>query len=247
MARTARDKAQFSTYLIEQTCQATIFETAMTRCAFIDALDQAIRQYNCLIIACELTACSYRLIVYDNGGDISRIMRSINISFSMTTAQRAQFKRRFKSTRLADSQAIRRHLAQFKPLDVAMRQSLIAANERVNSSDFRQRLFDCHDQFCQFIKARGHLLPCLESNCHRSAAPIVKYRNRAAAIAFLESELTAKRCTPADLKGDKKLRNHYILHLRKHSALTLRQLGELFGIGESAVSKIIKRANWRQP
>ncbi len=243
MARSARNKELFSTYLIEQQCSLKHFDAPAEKDAFIDALCQAIKQYGCLIVGCELTADRYRLIIYDNGNDISSIMRSINISFSMQAAKQKLFRRRFKSTLLADDTAISRHLGQFDALGNKYQRALSKANELVNSSGFRRRLFKNDDSFCDFIKAQRHTLPCLTAPCHRKRDDDKYCMDSAAVKVYLANLLKCNHLTLGELKADKKMRKAQILYLRKHSNLTLKQLGDLFGIAESSVSKLIKRSN----
>ncbi len=243
MARTARQKKLFSTYLIEQNCEMPLFADKDDKDAFIFALCQAIKQYGCLIIGCELLNTSYRLIIYDNGNDISSIMRSINISFSMKLHSKRKFKRRFKSSLLADATKIANYLASFKPIDNSCQLALIKANDLVNSSGFRKRLFRQDSEFCDFIKGQQHTLPCLEANCHNMAGEAMRCMNSTAAKTYINNILKHQQITLNDLKKDKNLRKQHILYLRQHSTLTLKQLGDLFELTESAVSKIIKRAN----
>jgi DNA-directed RNA polymerase specialized sigma subunit len=54
--------------------------------------------------------------------------------------------------------------------------------------------------------------------------------------------LEAYNLTYEDMLRDKKRRNELIVHFRKASVLSLKEIGSLFGgISESAISKIIKR------
>ncbi len=242
MARTARDKRLFSTYLIKQRCNTQLFANNCDELTFIEILKSVIKQYNCLIVACELTENSYRLIIYDNGNDISSIMRSINISVCLKAAQKIKFSERFKSTILDNCSQINDHLAKFNELDEQYKHLLVTANERVNSTDFRRRFFSCNSEFCNFINGQKHVLPCLDAECHRIINVDLKCLDINAAKTYLTNVLNDENMTLQTLRKNKKLRNRHILYLRKHSNLGLKQIGELFDISESAVSKIIKRA-----
>jgi len=84
MAREAREKKLFSTYHIRQMCpNRKIFSDKKNRLIFIETLEHVKDKYDFKLYGLALNENGYELIIYDNGSDISKIMKSINISFSM--------------------------------------------------------------------------------------------------------------------------------------------------------------------
>lgn len=103
MAREAREKKLFSTYYIKQTCpDRQIFKNEDDRIIFIDTIVKVKDKYNFKLYKLCIHPEGYEMIVYDNGSDISKIMKSINISFAMQykcqhEACKTVFKERYKS------------------------------------------------------------------------------------------------------------------------------------------------------
>ncbi|MCH4887668.1 hypothetical protein EZV73_08790 [Acidaminobacter sp. JC074] len=103
MAREAREKALYSTYYIEQKCpRVKIFNNKENRLIFIETLQSVKEKYDFKLYGMALNENGYELVLYDNGSDISRIMKSINISFSMKYKCKNEgceqlFKERYKS------------------------------------------------------------------------------------------------------------------------------------------------------
>ncbi len=103
MAREAREKALYSTYYIKQQCpRVKIFGNKENRLIFIETLQSVKGKYDFKLYGMALNESGYELVLYDNGSDISRIMKSINISFSMKFKCKNEgcdqlFKERYKS------------------------------------------------------------------------------------------------------------------------------------------------------
>lgn len=103
MAREARDKALFSTYYIKQICpEQKIFKTKEDRKILMDTLIKVKEKYNFKLYKMSISPNGYEMIIYDNGNDVSKIMKSINISFAMQykckhEACKTIFKERYKS------------------------------------------------------------------------------------------------------------------------------------------------------
>ncbi len=241
MARTARIKKPYSTYLIAQQCELSIFNKREVRILFIDVLRETIEKYNCLVLNCAIDDNSYRLLIYDNGNDISSIMRSINISFSMKTLnQSVKFCRRFKSTLLEDSAALFNQIATFEALPKVYRDRLIDANCNVDVSAFRKSYFKDNGLYCKLIDDFNHCLPLTDccDNLKNQTSSVITAET---AKVHIETLLNKRGVTFESLSCDKKMRNHCILYLRRNSTMTLKQIGNLFDLTESAVSKLIKR------
>jgi hypothetical protein len=85
MPRQAREKKLYSFYKIVQVCQSndTIFKKSEDRQLLVHAFLSAKEKYNFKLLGLNIDQGGYELILFDNGTDISKIMRSINISFTM--------------------------------------------------------------------------------------------------------------------------------------------------------------------
>lgn len=58
---------------------------------------------------------------------------------------------------------------------------------------------------------------------------------------WIASQLGEMSLTLEGVKKDKTLRNEWVLKLRKHSTLSLKDIGNVFGISESSVCKVLKK------
>jgi len=103
VAREAREKALFSTYYIKQLCpNRDIFKTKEDRLIFIDTIIKVKETYNFKLYKMCINPNGYEMVLFDNGNDISKIMKSVNISFAMQykclhEACNTVFKERYKS------------------------------------------------------------------------------------------------------------------------------------------------------
>jgi hypothetical protein len=85
MPRHAREKKLFSFYRIRQVCKShdQLFLDQSSRKILIEALLSAKEKHNFKLLGLSISPNGYEMILYDNGSDISKVMRSINISFAM--------------------------------------------------------------------------------------------------------------------------------------------------------------------
>lgn len=103
MPREAREKKLFSTYHIIQRCpNRTIFSKKRNRQLFIEALEKAKEKHDFKLYGLAMDKSGYEMVIYDNGSDITKLMRSINISFTMKFKCENEdcdqlFKERYKS------------------------------------------------------------------------------------------------------------------------------------------------------
>lgn len=250
MARKARDKALYSTYWIQQTCtEAAFFDDEAERIYFLDCLKRSQEQYGFYLIGYRLETVGYQLILYDNGNDITKIMRTINIEYALKV-KRPEFKlkSRFKSEILKDNQRLLQVISCIsKDHDCNPYNSFshnCVCDGRLTQDTIALAIFSHNrETYTAFIRNQISLLedaipreivePRCEKDCIKTLAEGKKH---------LETLLLEKGLSPDQLSGEKKLRNSLIQYFRKNSLLTLKELGELFGgMSESAVSKIIKR------
>lgn len=113
MARQAREKALYSNYLIKQTnsLNEKIFLNEKDRKTFLSTLETVKRKYNFKLYGVAISPIGYELLLYDNGSDISKIMKSLNISFTMQykcnhSDCKNLFKERYKSSIIDGSDLI---------------------------------------------------------------------------------------------------------------------------------------------
>lgn len=104
MPREAREKKLFGYYLIQQTCDKDIvvFRTKKDRLLFLETLEKVKEKYNFKLYGVAIKKAGYEMVLYDNGSDITKIMKSLNISFAMKykcnhEACKVVFKERYKS------------------------------------------------------------------------------------------------------------------------------------------------------
>ncbi|MCK8059374.1 MULTISPECIES: hypothetical protein [unclassified Fusibacter] len=250
MARKARIKALYSTYFVEQRCRHTqIFECDDEKKTFIKCLKSAQQQYGFLLLAYCLTNDRYQLVLYDNGNDITKIMRTINIEYALKV-DRKDFKltERFKSEILHTNEELIE-----KAKSMHCKDNCNPFNSYSGYCDNKNKLIDDtimmaifgnnRETYTAFIKDQLSLvgdkvlgdpvdISC-EKNCIKTLS---EGKSR------LEELLNAYHLDYEELLADKKKRNDLIVHFRKASVLSLKEIGELFGgISESAISKIIKR------
>lgn len=175
MAREARVKALYSTYHIQQCCpKESIFISKDDRLIFLKTLRQVKEKYDFKLYGIAIEENGYELIVYDNGSDISRIMKSINISFSMKYKCRHEncdqlFKERYKS-RILESEEIQASIDELPPC-LYSDDSLIDVYESQNACV--KDCIDCKD------RAKIELLKVIEGDGYTYEGMLKdkKYRN----------------------------------------------------------------------
>lgn len=104
MPREAREKKLYSYYKITQTCDKNIvvFRTKKDRMLFLETLTNVKEKYNFKLYGIAIKKSGYECVLYDNGSDITKIMKSLNISFAMKYKCHHEdckvvFKERYKS------------------------------------------------------------------------------------------------------------------------------------------------------
>lgn len=104
MPRKAREKKLYSFYQVNQSCKVNseIFKSDYDRKILIKAFLSAKEKHNYKLMGLTINDNGYQMILYDNGSDITKIMRSINISFAMNYKCKHEscdvvFRERYKS------------------------------------------------------------------------------------------------------------------------------------------------------
>lgn len=215
MSRQARIKEAFGTYYVTQRSSGCrpLFQDNNDRNYFIEILQRTVNKFNCHIIDyCVQDNNTYHLIVDVNGGDLSNIMKSINISYGMhATCKGKLFNDRYKSKPIIDDEAltdIRKTIQSTMTLDGGF------------SSFCGTAIIPCSD------------LP--EENCTDCIhSPDDAYQH-------LSTIASLKNLTIPDLLKDKPTRNDLIKEIRRTSTLSLKTIGEVFGgLSESSICKIL--------
>jgi hypothetical protein len=257
MARKAREKNVFGTYLIKQfggTCRP-LFQNDQDRQKFIEILKKAKAKFGFKLFAyCLNDPNGYELILFDNGSDISKIMKSINISYGMYAACEGKlFKDRYKSSLIENFPSLLKLTREVNKED---------KNSQWNSycvySDLSRDPFDLIDM--------DDLLHLVNKDINLAKSSLVDYLDGDAEAILCDSNKTfcsdeqkcltckddaqkkleevanAKGISVSELLKDKHLRNILIKQFRRESTLSLKALGVLFGgLSESTVCKILNQ------
>lgn len=246
MARKAREKNTFGTYLIQQSgggCRK-LFMDSKDREKFLSIVRKAKKKFNFRLYAyCLQDDDAYQLIIHDNGSDISKIMKSINISYGMyAVCEGKLFKDRYKSSLINDFPSLFHSIQCVQVPDfkspstfddlIDMDDLLHLVNDDIDTAkhiiksyfdgDTETTLCDSSKTFC---KDDPNCLTCE-----------IDAKNKLLEIA------QKKGMTQEEIFKDKKLRNQLIRQFRRESTLSLKALGALFGgLSESSVCKILNQ------
>lgn len=238
MARGAREKDIYGIYHIHQQggSQRPLFLNSDDREKWLRIVGKAREKYRFKLYAyCASHQNEYHLVINLQGGDISKVMKSINIAYAMYAQCTGRlFRDRYRSQLIETREALLALLASIHLRSVATRQS-----EAYNS-------FCCYrgDDTQKFVPVDTHDIKTLENatetvNLEKNSCETC-IQSVGEAEQALRSLLSENMLTLEMLHKDKEHRNRLIRRFRKSSTLTLKELGKLFGgLSESAVSKII--------
>jgi len=221
MARRARVKTEFGVFHIIQRGGSSrkLFESDCDRERFVLILEQSQNKFNYILHGyCLLDSNSYDLIIDVNGGDLSKIMKSINIAYALYAKCNGKlFSDRYKSTLLTDQE------------------ELIRLKQVIKNNKLKTTSHPCFNM-C-FDNVETGLVESLNlDDCDHCIKCIDTAREK------LNSIAKDKGIQVNDLIKDKSLRNQLIKSFRKSSTLSLKSLGELFGgLSESSISKILNK------
>jgi hypothetical protein len=161
MPREAREKKLYSYYHIEQHCDQaiTVFKTKKNRLMFIETLMKVKEKYNFKLYGVCVKKSGFELVLYDNGSDISKIMKSLSISIAMKYKCdhpdcKVVFKERYKST-ILDAKVVSKQLHKL-PLCVYLQEGML--DEFLVEDVQVKTCIDCME------KAKEKLEEILESN-----------------------------------------------------------------------------------
>lgn len=223
MARKARIKSEFGIFHITQqggNCR-NLFTNDDERSKLVDIINRSKKKFGFILHGfCLISDNSYDLIIDVNGGDLSKIMKSINIAYAMyAKCEGKLFTDRYKS----------------KPLNTQEELDTLKSRLRQRKATLSpESCFNiCVDTF-DFVNLENTLLDINFEDCNGCLTCMEN------ALTKLQEFAKVNGITINELKSDKNLRNQLIKIFRQHSTLSLKSLGELFGgLSESSVSKII--------
>ncbi|HAG10484.1 MAG TPA: transposase [Desulfotomaculum sp.] len=269
MPRHARKKGEFSTYHIIQRGneRKNLFNSSDDKTKFLDTLKKIKEKYNFTIYAYCLMDNHVHLIIDDNGNDISKIIKSINISYVYYFNKKYRrcghlFQDRFKSE-LIDNDGYLLEVSKY------IHNNPTKARLVKTPSDYKWSSYNIYlgkEKDVQGLINTGKILGCISERKEKAIKRYMEFVTEQESTAFnfmdLEDEIDEKNsnyiCTIeqaqkrlmeiieedgilyADLLKNIKARDELIKTIRKNSSLTLKQIGELFGgISESWVSRIL--------
>lgn len=233
MPRQARVKDNYGIYHIYQRSheERPLFRGEEDRESFWQVLTEASDRFPLRLLGyCLLDDNSYHLLMKLDGCDISKLMKSINISYvRRIEAPAGLFRDRFQSELIETVDGI-------EALHLKL-QDRAKGEERWNSF--------CHfdQQALADVGLRTssiHEVLVSDADEHRCEEAIC-LEDPDALRAYLEEELLAIDSNFEEMLRNRTLRNDYIARARRRSTLSLREIGQLFGgLSESSISKIVK-------
>jgi len=256
MARTAREKSLFGTYLIKQFgggCRQ-LFQNDDDRNTFINIVKKAKSKFGFRLYAyCLDDGDSYELIIYDNGSDISKIMKSINISYGMyAICEGKLFKDRYKSILIEDFPTLLKMTRDVNKSEDAQWSSYCVysdiSKDEFDIIDLDDLLHMVNDDIeiaksslLNYLDGDDETILCDSSKTFCEDNPKC-LTCKDDALLKLNAIAEEKGLTTEALLKDKTQRNILIREFRRESTLSLKALGVLFGgLSESTVCKILNQ------
>ncbi len=260
MPRKARNKAVYSTYYIYQEGKdELLFKNNEEKNIFLEVLKKAKKKYNFKIYAFCIQNNFYKLIIFDNGNDITKIMKSINVSFTMRVNNYRKekgkiFIKRFKSKIIDNGQLLLEfskniHLdsknieachssycAYFKDenennlIDTDIILKGIIAKDQVK----KYQMYVNDEELLEDVVCEYDFYECV--NKDQCIDTIEKAKKK------LNGILKQKKLTDKEMLSNKIIRNDLIKEFRQNSTLSLKEIGDLFGgISASGICKILNK------
>lgn len=272
MPRAARVKGEFQTYHIVQRGneRKKIFLSDYDKIRFLDTLSKMKEKYNFNMEAFCLMDNHVHLLINDNGNDISKIVKSINISYAYYFNHAYKrighlFQDRFKSEVVGDdnylltvnsyihNNPVKAGLVKYPYqyrwssfnhyLGKEKSHTNLVDTQRILgifSSDMK-RAVEQYTSYVQKYEPGTEVLDIDEDIIKLKKENANYIESYEEALEYLHKELEALGKSEENLSKDRNLRCHVILNLRKNSCLSLDQIGKLAGgISKSMVCKILK-------
>ncbi|GAU76748.1 transposase [Fusibacter sp. 3D3] len=246
MARKARAAEVYGLYHIYQSGgdHRKLFESHVDRQKFLEILSRARQKFGFKLYAyCIKTADQYHLIVDTNGSDLAKMMKSINIAYAMyVKCDGRLFKDRYKSEMIETPQALAQIMEKlhretpnnaynsYCVYESQMDSKMLIDIEPLSVLTEAQVIIEDAVSVCNRNR-NSEEQPC--ENCLKDLDEAQR--------ALIE-KASSEGYTLSEVFTDKIIRNQYIHYFRKHSLLSLKALGQLFGgLTESTVCKILSQ------
>ncbi len=270
--RHARNKGEFCIYhvILRGNEKKNIFFTEEEKQRFKETLSKMMVKYNFKTHAFCIMDNHVHLIINDNGNDISKIMKSINISYAYFYNRIHRrcghlFQDRFRSEIIKDE-------VYFLQVSKYIHNNPVKAGIVKSAGEYKwssYNLYTGREKDRYNLVETEKLLGIISSIRSKAVSEYIRYvsedeetakimdveeygindeETNALLINTIEEARirmakTAKDMgyTNEDIYNNISLRNILIKEIRKNSLLTLKQIGELFrGLSESRVSRILK-------
>lgn len=222
MARKARVQDINGIYYIHQ-CSAEgqqLFTGAEDRQKFMEILHRTRNNFAFSVEAfCLASDSAYHLVLQLQGSDISKIMKSLNIAYTIAIGHEGRlFRDRYKSRLIQEGLELQQVIAEIR--------------EQWDSSPWKA--------YCSMRDA-----PAQHTEADKSGAGCTTcIRTVDEAEARLKAIASAEGIAVSDLLKNKVLRNVVIRQYRKQSTLSLKALGQVFGgLSESSLCKILNNCS----
>jgi len=261
MPRIQREKGEFSTYHIVQRGneRKNIFLRDEDKLRFLDTMAKTREKYNFLVYCYCLMDNHVHLLINDNGNDISKLMKSINVSY-VSYFNRVNkrfghlFQDRFRSeiidedpyllevSRYIHNNPVKAGIVE-KPEEYRWSSYNIYVGKAVNSNElldtgkilasFSNKKNKAVVEYIRFTERYGEESEAIleiEEEQQKIGQENHDYINGSAdARQRIERSLAEQKLSMDDLLQNKRQRNELIKAIRKNSSLSLKELGELFG------------------
>lgn len=273
MPRQARVREENSTYHIIQRGneRKSIFASDIDKSKFLDILQKMKEKYNFLIYGYCILDNHVHLIINDNGNDISKLMKSVNISYAFYYNHVYDrcghlFQDRFRSKLIMKDS----YLLQVSKY---IHNNPVKAGMVKKAEDYGWSSFNIYTEKIENTDGLvdvNKVLSILSTSRSQALRQYVKYvedeekdfdvldiaedlitdeqksgnyiSTKQQGQKKIEILLESRDLTFERLIKDLKIRDELIRDLRKNSSLSLKQIGELFeGISESRISRILSK------
>ena len=272
MPRQIREKGEFGIYHIIQRGneRKNLFNGDDDKTRFLDTLQKMKKKYNFKIYAYCLMDNHVHLIIDDNGNDISKIIKSINISYAYYFNKIYRrcghlFQDRFKSE-LIDNNSYLLEVSRY------IHNNPVKAGMVKEPSDYKWSSYNIYvgvDKDKSELVNSSKILECISEKREIAIKAyiefVLKQETTEIKIMDIEDQINEKEnkdyiytieearkkiieiaekddISYVDLLKNIRARDELIKTIRKNSFLTLKQIGELFGgISESRISRILGR------
>lgn len=259
MPRVARKKHISAVYYIQQSAslEGELFCSDEEKDYFITILLKAKKKFDFKLFSFCLKPCSFEFVIFDNGSDISKIMKSINISYAMyKKIGHPIFKDRYKSMLIETNQTL---LAISKEMHCSkindqwnskcaynLDRSSYKVEDLVDSKMLygviADDLIDAKKLYTLYINSRevSSSIQCkkekFDSTNKKCIQTIEEAHEKLSEVAGLHD------MSVQVFLSEKVLRDKLICDIRKNSTLSMKAIGTLCGgLGESTISKILSR------